>query len=283
MTGLNKDFEEIGSKSGDSLVQLAAKAAKRSGASAAQKRAAARILFILEKVARISEVPDDHWLPEPEVFMEAIHQNHLTIVAHLSKATAAIGRDLLTCALQHAVKAGHNNAVDLLLDRKADALSRVSLHSGLSLLGVAEAKGFRKIAKMLRSHIQFQRSCSAAGLGKALPQHLIRTLLDFLYTEERVFGTRLAAQLLQDDIKRQQALANEGLLLHVGHKIEVKRGGRYTAAEVVAWHPTRDGVREHYVVKLADSESGRECQVPFSSPGFEDSIRSLSLLEQAST
>eukprot|EP00930_Biecheleria_cincta_P038851 TRINITY_DN26716_c0_g1_i1.p1 TRINITY_DN26716_c0_g1~~TRINITY_DN26716_c0_g1_i1.p1 ORF type:complete len:373 (+),score=72.29 TRINITY_DN26716_c0_g1_i1:47-1120(+) len=273
MMGLSKDFSDLGAESGDSLLQLAVKATRRPNASPVQQRAAARILHTLENAADISKVPDDYWLPAQEVFIEAIRQNCFSIVVHLSQA-AAIGRDMLTCGLQHAVKVGNDRAVDLLLDRKADALSSSSLHSRLFLLGLAEMKGFTEIAKMLRSHIRSQRSCSAAGLGKLLSRHLVRMVLDFLYTEEREYGTHRATQLLQDDIERHKVLADEGLLLHAGHAVEVKRGGRYVPAEVVAWHPSRQAVKEHYVVKLVGT--GREYQVPFSSPGFEDSIRSLS-------
>lgn len=272
MKGLNKDLEEIGAVSGDTLTKVASKAEKY--ARPAQRGAAGNILYILENCERISDIPPKRWFPSEEVLVEAVKQNELRVVGQLLKAGV---KDVkaLTHGLQQAVNVGNARICQLLLQRGADAMS-VDAHQGrLLLVGLAETKGFSQITQMLKNHIQLCRSCSAVGLGKMLPRQLIKTILDFLFTEEKEYGHRRALALKQDDIKKHSLLADEGLLLRAGHSIQVKRAGDYVFAEIVAWHPARDGADEHYVVKLATT--GRVCEVPFKRPGFEDSIRTCGL------
>lgn len=268
MKGLNKDLEELGVISGDSLIMVAEKAAKH--ARPAQRVAAGNILYILKNCVQISDIPDKRWFPAEEVLVEAVKHNHSRVVSQILKA-GALEVKALTHGLQQAVNVGNARIGHLLLQRKADAMSMDANQGRLLLVGLAETKGFSHVARMLKNHIQLCRSCSAVGLGKALPRQLIKLILEFLFTEEKEYGHRRAVALHQDDIKKHTLLADQGLLLHAGQEIQVKRAGEYVFAEIVAWHPARDGADEHYVVKLVST--GRFCEVPFKRPGFEDSIR----------
>lgn len=267
MKGMNRDLEELGVVSGDSLCIVAGKAAKH--AKPAQRSAARSILYIIENCRAIGDVPEKLWIPAEEVLVEAIKQSQLRVVARLLRAGVK-GTEALTHGLQHAVKVGNARIVQLLLPLRADAMS-CDAPGRLFLVGLAEAKGFSQISWMLRSHIQLHRSSSAVGLGRTLSRQLVRMILDFLFTEEKEYGHRRAVALRQADKEKHSLLKKKGLLWPAGRDIRVKRAGTYVSAQIVFWHPTRDGFDEHYVVKLAKDD--RLCEIPFRRSGFEDSIR----------
>eukprot|EP00930_Biecheleria_cincta_P036835 TRINITY_DN25248_c0_g1_i1.p1 TRINITY_DN25248_c0_g1~~TRINITY_DN25248_c0_g1_i1.p1 ORF type:complete len:342 (+),score=47.67 TRINITY_DN25248_c0_g1_i1:134-1159(+) len=270
VNGLSKDLKDIGAESGDSLIQLAGKAANRMGDGAARQLAARRIVLILSNCAHVSAIPVEVWLPTEGVFLEAIKYHHTSIAAHLLKR-GLTGEGVFTRGLQQAVRVGSEGIVSSLLALKADALRLDPVHPQLLPLGVAEAKGFSHIANMLRRHIQLHRFHSALGFCKVFPQHLVRIILHFIFTEEKEYGSLRAETLQQEDIKGHRFMADQGRLFGVGRNVQVKRNGCYTDAKVIAWHPSRDGVDEHYLVELA--QGGRVCRIPFKRPGFEDSIR----------